>query len=453
MLTRVEIDGFKSFDKFSVDLQPFSVIAGPNAAGKSNFFDALRLLSRLCQHDVRTAFQDIRGDSSELFRRSGDRLSDTITISVEVLLPRKVEDSYGLTHELLQNRIRYSISIIRRPEGKSSFERLYVHTETAAPIAVGKDRWFRGARPPSSAFRQGFESRRKSDFLETTTNDAGERIFLARQDRTQGRGRPYPAGRAETSVLSGITSAAEFPHLYALRLLLSDIRYLQLDPTLERNPSSFLAPDRLEPNGSNLAAVLARLQDKSKTTENPKGLVKNIEQALRTIVQSVSELRVITDDVRREHRIEVVTIDGDVFSSRVISDGTLRVISMLALIYDLDIGGIVCFEEPENGIHEHRIQQLVEILRNSCVDIKSRQRFGDEAGMQFVVNTHSPIVMKSLSEHEIIYADTVTRIMNDKTKIRLTRMRPGAGKNISDGQLSLTRFEIETLLHQAGEGA
>lgn len=70
MLTRVEIDGFKTFDSFTLDLRPFTVIVGPNASGKSNLFDALRFLSLLSQHDIRTAMQDLRGEPEELFRRN-----------------------------------------------------------------------------------------------------------------------------------------------------------------------------------------------------------------------------------------------------------------------------------------------------------------------------------------------------------------------------------------------
>ena len=47
MLTRIEIDGFKTFEGFSMDLAPFLSILGPNASGKSNLFDAIRFLSQL----------------------------------------------------------------------------------------------------------------------------------------------------------------------------------------------------------------------------------------------------------------------------------------------------------------------------------------------------------------------------------------------------------------------
>jgi len=54
MITRIEIDGFKSFSNFSMDLKPFQVIIGAKGSGKSNLFDALQVLGR-------TAYMDLRG--------------------------------------------------------------------------------------------------------------------------------------------------------------------------------------------------------------------------------------------------------------------------------------------------------------------------------------------------------------------------------------------------------
>ncbi|WP_288331478.1 AAA family ATPase, partial [uncultured Alistipes sp.] len=58
MITKIEIDGFKSFRKFSMTFSPFTVIAGINASGKSNLFDALELLSRLADNDLKESFPD-----------------------------------------------------------------------------------------------------------------------------------------------------------------------------------------------------------------------------------------------------------------------------------------------------------------------------------------------------------------------------------------------------------
>ncbi len=57
MLTRIEIDGFKSFRGFSLEISPLQAIVGPNSAGKSNLFDALQLVARLSCMDAYSAMK------------------------------------------------------------------------------------------------------------------------------------------------------------------------------------------------------------------------------------------------------------------------------------------------------------------------------------------------------------------------------------------------------------
>ncbi|MFT5618359.1 MAG: AAA15 family ATPase/GTPase, partial [Arenicella sp.] len=63
MITYLKIHGFKSFHEFEMEFTPFTVIAGANASGKSNLFDALKLLSRLAESDnLKKAFKEQRGE-------------------------------------------------------------------------------------------------------------------------------------------------------------------------------------------------------------------------------------------------------------------------------------------------------------------------------------------------------------------------------------------------------
>ena len=68
MITNIKINGFKSFHNFwNGKFTPLTVIAGANASGKSNLFDALKLLSRLAEVDLKSAFTEQRGNPRELF--------------------------------------------------------------------------------------------------------------------------------------------------------------------------------------------------------------------------------------------------------------------------------------------------------------------------------------------------------------------------------------------------
>jgi len=75
MIRRVRIDGYKSLQNIELELSQLTLIIGPNATGKSNLFDALRLLSRIVMsRSLQEAFDEHRGDPIEAFSYSGGGL-------------------------------------------------------------------------------------------------------------------------------------------------------------------------------------------------------------------------------------------------------------------------------------------------------------------------------------------------------------------------------------------
>ena len=60
MLTRLHVKGFKNLLDVEVYFGPFTCIAGLNAVGKSNLFDAVRFLHLLTRHPIVEAVQLLR---------------------------------------------------------------------------------------------------------------------------------------------------------------------------------------------------------------------------------------------------------------------------------------------------------------------------------------------------------------------------------------------------------
>lgn len=422
MLTRIEIDGFKTFEQFGLDLLPFVVILGPNASGKSNLFDAIRLLSRLADADLRTAVQGMRGEPTELFRRgSGGEYQSRMSFAVEVLLEPRVRDPWGAEVEISHSRVRYELDIERRRDERG-IERLVVAREQATPIFRKTDRW---PQRLSKSFSAAYiRSKRQVPWLTTETEAGKARSFKISQDGHQGRTRPAEA--AEATVLSSITSV-EFPHLYALKAEMRSWRFLQLDPTELRRPSPIFAPDELLPDGSNLAAVLARIQAETATSRRPKGLLADIAADMATLIPGVIGLSVSEDEKNREYRIDFEMRDSPPFSARVISDGTLRVLALLTILHDPKHRSLVCFEEPENGVHPVRLKNMVGRFRELVTEPADEDLDTSEPLSQLLMNSHSPVVLSSLNlqEGEVLFADTVSTVAADSNGIqRKTRIRP-----------------------------
>lgn len=452
MLTRIELDGFKTFENFGLDLGPFVVILGPNASGKSNLFDAIRLLSHLAGTDLRTAVKTLRGEPQELFRRQANGSSVTrMAFAVELLLAPEVRDPWGDTVKISHSRVRYEVEIERRKDERG-IERLVVAREEAKPILAQADKWQPKKQELSAQFRQLFmKYGRRTPWL-TTGESGGKRSFKINQDGRKGRTRPAEA--AEATVLSSITSA-EFPHLYALREEMRSWRFLQLDPNALRRPSSTTAALELEPDGANLATVLARIQAETATETRPKGDLADIAADLTSLIPGVVGVSIEEDEKNREYRIDIDMRDGFPFSSRVVSDGTLRVLALLTLLHDPKHRGLVCFEEPENGVHPFRLKAMIERLRELVTDPTSDEVDEQEPLSQMLLNSHSPVVLSCLEKDEAMFADMVSVVNPEEDKIsRKTRIRPVKlqGELLpEENREYVGRVEVERYLHSVDQ--
>ena len=442
MITRIEIDGFKTFENFSLDLRPFTTIVGPNASGKSNLFDAIKFVSRLAQTDIRDAMRDLRGRPVELFRvtRPG-RARPRMTFAIEVLLKPGGVDAFGTSFHLRSQRLRYEVEVAARRSEGNRFEDVYIRREQCVPIPKSQER--------SSLVGNGGAVRydgRLKPFITTNSDSHGEpKAMEIRQDGARKRGRPVtlPAAEAPRTALSTITTA-EFPHLYALREMLSSVQFLHVDPQASRRPTDRLAPRQMLPDASNLATVLAKLRAETRSEDRPDGVLSDIGTDLSSLIPSVARLEVQGSRDASEYSFSVKLADSFSFSSRVISDGTLRLLALLTVLNDPNRGGVLCFEEPENGVHEVRVAALIELLRSTA------GYFGSEPAscFQVLVNTHSPAVMAVLQDEEVVVADLISTIRRDRQRTVRTRMRAGV---FADSETGLTRAEVDNILRRPAE--
>lgn len=139
MITRIELDGFKTFQDFKLELAPLQVIVGGSGSGKSNLFDALRLLSRLADSNLRTAFQDLRGEAGELFTILPNSQSvNHMRLAVDLFVEPQVQDSWGDQANLKYTRLRYELRVERSTDDRG-LERLYITHESLISISLHQD--------------------------------------------------------------------------------------------------------------------------------------------------------------------------------------------------------------------------------------------------------------------------------------------------------------------------
>ena len=390
MITYIEIDGFKSFKNFKMEFTPLTVIAGVNAAGKSNLFDAFRLLSSLAETDkIQRAFREQRGDLLELFTHFDDQsVSEYMSFVVEMLTSPIVKDAWGATERLKYTRLRYELKL-HRFTNAVGMQDVEVVGECLRTIKHESDKWIQ-ILPRETAYHwrpKVTTGKRQIPYIFTGEYNGIPTVFVP-QDGSQGNKRQFPLSHATRTVLSSFDSV-DFKHILAAKTEMQSWRFLQLNPEDLRLPASkTVGEDAISETGKNLAAALYRLRQ-----ENPYNL-REISRELHSFLPSFVDVDVY-DDVENKQYVTLLTdVDGKQYTSRVLSEGTLRVLALCVLRQDDQYNGMLSFEEPENGIHPFRIRMMTELLKDLTVDF-----YDVEMPLrQVIINTHSVLFIQEMNK-------------------------------------------------------
>ena len=446
MITRLEVDGFKSLRDFAVDLDPFTVFIGPNSAGKSNILEALALLSRLASQPIAEAFKGGRGRPSDQFTRQGGEAVKAMRFAIEVL-------EYG-DYELRsacapprQSRYRYELTIERRALS-SSVERLVARDERLFGMKPENDRWI-AERPEFSAL--------------ASYKEAGIETFVTIKDeervgqRMIGLPTVNPEERRIPSSHTALASAPFYVGVSTIQNNLLGCQQIALDAKRVGDPSDRLGSGGLAEDLSNLPTVLGGLSAP---------LLGEIRADLAMMVPDIASFYVVAegDDLR----IDFEHSGGERLPAKLVSDGTLRLLALLTALRQDPRPGLLAIEEPENGIYPGRLRRLVDLLRAETKrrhdDPDSLMRLDDEiesvgaAGMstnllaiQVLVTTHSPVILSALRKQpqHLRFIDTVRRDGHRISRVR-TVGRPATP---AEGRLKISPREIDQLLDSTRDEA
>jgi len=171
------------------------------------------------------------------------------------------------------------------------------------------------------------------------------------------------------------------PHLIALREELVSWQFYYLQPHLMREASPIKESHTITTFGGDLAAFYWTLQ------RTHPGQFHNLEKALQTFVPTIEGIQI---EVTKDGLLRLkVREDGIEHSVKVISEGTLRLLALLAILSPTNPASVVCIEEPENGVHPRRLRHMARLLQNS-----SEKR-------QIIINTHSALLLDYFDSEKI----------------------------------------------------
>ena len=385
MLKRIHIRGYKSLEDVEVRLSRLVVLFGPNASGKSNLLDALQLLSKLgTSRTLKEAFDPpCRGKPLESFTIGQQGIKGLLE---QDRLSFSIEADLNLSDAVVE-AVNRQIHEMRRPHGEVGSK------EGSKRPARVRERDLRYRIEVEMLPRSGLL--RVTDEYLAALNSKGKptanrKPFLERQGekihlRLEGQAHPtYYDRYLDHSILSMPHYPPHYPHLAAARRELESWLFFYFEPRERMRAANPVKEVRhIGLMGEELAAFLNTMK-----VTNARQF-KGIEKALHALMPDIDGIEVEVSDLGE---VELRLKEGGVaIPARVLSEGTLRMLGLLALTGANEAPALVGFEEPENGVHPRRIQLIAELL-------KTQETLGRT---QYIVTTHSPVLPDLLADDSL----------------------------------------------------
>jgi predicted ATPase len=182
---------------------------------------------------------------------------------------------------------------------------------------------------------------------------------------------------------------ARHPRVSALRRFITGwyLSYLTADYT--RSVPEAGAQEKLSATGANLPNVIQYLKEQHK---------ERLDQILKALTQRVPRLERVDSEFLADGRLLLQIKDAPFerpILAKFASDGTLKMLAYLTVLYDPEPAPLIGIEEPENHLHPRLLPELAEECRMAA------------ARSQLMVTTHSPFFVNGLRPREVwvLYRD------------------------------------------------
>lgn len=372
------------------DITPLTVFLGPNGSGKSTIFDVFAFLSECFQFGLRRAW-DKRGRFRELRTRGVDE-----PIIIELKYRERPKSPI----------ITYHLAIAENIKGP------YITEEWL--------QWRRGQT--GQPFR----------FL--NFKDGSGQVITGEMPDEQDERISEQLSSPEMLAVNTLGQFAKHPRVSALRQFITGwyLSYLTADTT--RGTPEAGPQERLSATGDNLPNVIQYLKEQ---------YPERLDQILQTLSSRIPRLERVDADMMPDGRLLLQVKDAP-FEQPVLakfaSDGTLKMLAYLTVLYDPDPPELIGIEEPENQLHPRLLPELAGECREATTN------------SQLMVTTHSPFFVDALRPEEVwvLYRDE-----NGYTKAKRTADMRGIKEFIDQGALlgnlwTENYFEVGDPLTNAG---
>lgn len=346
----LRLKNFKSFkDTELSDLPNFCVIVGANGTGKSTLFQIFGFLRDAMNSNVNAAFAKLGGSRGIKEVRSRGSKG-----AIEIELKFRVTPEGPLT--------TYYVKIIEKL-GKALVDREIL-------------KYRRGSSGQPWHFLDFSKGRGTA-----VTNELDSVTDVKDLNREE-----QVLKSSDILAIKGLSQFERFPAVMALGNLIENWHISDFHISKARPEQETGYAEHLSREGENLSLVIEYLYNHKKET---------FDHIISLLQRRVPGIDNVESKTTEEGRVLLKFQDGsfeDPFLARYVSDGTIKMLAYLTLLYDPNPHPLLCVEEPENQLYPNLLWELGEEFRAYA-----------RRGGQVFVSTHSPDFLNAIRLNEVFW--------------------------------------------------
>jgi predicted ATPase len=363
MLSKITLENFFSFrEPTTIELNPdVNILLGINGSGKSNFLKAIDLL-----------YEIIAGNGLEnIFLKKWSGFDTVANFNSDT------KDDIKLSFE-------FSHDAINKNNGRKGFQ---FKTNLIYDLTICKI----GATSYYLKEKLYAQKLDEDDFIYMDMNNAQGIISTWEAGKVGFQRYPQESQqvnfKSTEPVLSQISDPERFYPIFTLKRALEEVAiYYYFDPTFSsviRQPASYGTERKLSHNGQNLMTIINNIRN------NHSIWYDKIEQAIKQINPHFKDINFnflgskLYLVLRENYLTKSVSIEH-------ISDGTLRYLLLLSVLFNPERGNLVCIEEPETNLHPDMINTIADAIKQAAKNT------------QIIVTTHSPLLLNSFDIEDVL---------------------------------------------------
>lgn len=441
MITKIEVDGFKSLSGFELKLKTgLNILVGPNGAGKTNIILFFEFLSKIASNSIGHSVSSVGGAGAIFKKIRREEYQDTIKFKV-----------YGSSHIEKNKYLNYEYCcIIKSSFSKDEifFDYQHIKIKEASRFYSDPDE----IKPNENwDFLLEFQNKGTEKPI-ITIKGLDKKIFKPRYffhetGKDGGNDKAFKDFITQNDPSSRIILSALFPMIEPAHIIINDIvggESFNVVPSKVKEQEDAATPPGIKKDGSGLATTLYALKkskpvnpidhrlffylERNESNYDPKSL-KKIISYLKLANKTITDLEVENDPFDNRLIVKIFIKTGSyeaVLPLSSMSDGTIKWLTLITAI--LTSKTIFSIEEPENFLHPWMQAEIAKIMREH-IEQKKNHSF-------IIMTTHSESLLNSSNPEEVILVDLV----EGKTSARRISNIQALKEEISQSGFGLGHF-------------